>query len=388
MSLNRSDTDGGEEKIALVLTGGGARAAYQVGCLRCIAREFPHFEPKILTGVSAGAINAAFLASHTGTWIDSLDELRSVWLDLKTEKVYRTDSYDVLWRVLRMGLRILSGGRLGSGTVRGMVDTAPLANFLFEHLETDADGKLKLDAKLRKGVLEAIALVTTNYANGRAEAWVQSSSQNLWEKGQLTSRPTELMLSHVLASAAIPLFFPAVRLGGSWHGDGHLRLNAPLSPAIHLGATKILAVSPSFKVGASNSNDQSTSQEYPSPKKIAGVCLNSIFLDLLDYDVLQMQRINQMLEKLPESEWGAFRRVDVMALRPKIDLGELAQKHEEKLPKSFDFFQSGWGDSDEKTSDLLSMVIFEPDYLEEIIRRGEEDTEERVVELEAFFAPK
>ena len=104
--------------------------------------------------------------------------------------------------------------------------------------------------------------------------------------------------------------------------------------------------------------------------------------------MLQMQRINQMLEKLPESEWGAFRRVEVMALRPKIDLGELAQKHEEKLPKSFDFFQSGWGDSDEKTSDLLSMVIFEPDYLEEIIKRGEEDTKERVVELEAFFAPK
>ena len=120
LSLKRLDTDGGKEKIALVLTGGGARAAYQVGCLRCIAREFPQFEPKILTGVSAGAINAAFLAAHTGTWIDSLDELRSVWLDLKTEKVYRTDSYDVLWRVLRMGLRILSGGRLGSGTVRGL----------------------------------------------------------------------------------------------------------------------------------------------------------------------------------------------------------------------------------------------------------------------------
>ena len=132
----------------------------------------------------------------------------------------------------------------------------------------------------------------------------------------------------------------------------------------------------------------SSIEEYPSPKKIAGVCLNSIFLDLLDYDVLQMQRINQMLEKLPESEWGPFRRVDVMVLRPKIDLGELAQKHEKKLPKSFDFFQSGWGSSDEKTSDLLSMVIFEPDYLEEIIRKGEEDTEERVAELEAFFAPK
>ncbi len=388
MSSKRRDPDGGQEKIALVLTGGGARAAYQVGCLRCIAREIPQFKPRILTGISAGAINAAFLAAHSGTWIDSLDDLRSVWLDLETEKVYRTDSHDVLWRVLRMGLRILSGGRFGSETIRGMVDTAPLADFLFSHLETDVGGRLRLDNKLRQGVLDAIALVTTNYANGRAEAWVQSSSQDLWEKGQLTSRPTELTLAHVLASAAIPLFFPAVRLADSWHGDGHLRLNAPLSPAIHLGATKILAVSPSFKVEASNLDLPSSIEEYPSPKKIAGVCLNSIFLDLLDYDVLQMQRINQMLEKLPKSEWGQFRRVDVMALRPKIDLGELAQKHEEKLPKSFGFFQSGWGGSNEKTSDLLSMIIFEHDYLEEIIRKGEEDTQERMPELEAFFASK
>ena len=180
------------------------------------------------------------------------------------------------------------------------------------------------------------------------------------------------------------LFFPAVRLGGSWHGDGHLRLNAPLSPAIHLGATKILAVSPSFKVGASNLNFQSTSQSILS-KKIAGVCLNSIFLDLLDYDVLQMQRINQMLEKLPESEWGPFRRVDVMALRPKIDLVNCSKTRGE-LPKSFDFSKVV-GAVVMKTSDLLSMVIFEPDYLEEIIRKGKRILK-KSGRARGLFAPK
>jgi len=367
---------------ALVLSGGGARAAYQVGCLRHIAQAIPEYRPKILTGVSAGAINAVHLAAYRGDWLEAVERLRTLWLSLETSKVYHADLRHVLRRVLHWGLRVLSGGRLGRGDVRGMVDSSPLQQFLRANLSQQDGSVVGIHDNLQEAVIEAVAIITTNYASGRSEAWVQSTNDELWQQGQLLSQPAEISLPHILASAALPMFFPAVSLNGQWHGDGGIRLSAPLSPAMHLGADRILAVSPRVQNAA---DDPTTNPGYPSPAQIAGVLLNSVFLDLLDFDALQMQRINDLLAQLPQQQWGKYRPVDVMVLRPKEDLGELARAHELELPKAFRFFQQGLGDRREPSADALSMVMFEPEYLRLLMNLGEQDAAARSDEIRAFL---
>lgn len=375
------------EKQALVLAGGGARAAYQVGCLRAIARRVPEYRPQILTGVSAGAINAAHLASHRGSWPDSVEALRALWLGLDTEKVFRTKLRDLLRNMLNAALPLISGGRIGRGSVRGMVDTQPLRLFLEAALPLEEGGLSGVRENLADGLLDSLAIVTTNYETGRSTAWVESATRRDLGRGQLRVETGRIGLDHVMASSALPIFFPAVALGNAWHGDGGIRLTAPLSPALHLGATRILAVSPRMRpIDPAALPVLPEVPAYPSPGQIAGVLMNAVFLDSLDYDALQMSRINQLLGALSEAEraMAGLRPVEVMILRPSRDLGALARKNEFRLPRAFRFFEKGLTGSHAKSSDVLSMVIFEPEFLRELVELGEADTLARADEIEAF----
>ena len=372
-------------KHALVLTGGGARAAYQVGCLRYIAKAMPNYRPQILTGTSAGAINAVHLAASQKPWGEAVEDLYELWLSLNTERVYVTRLSNLARRVMIWGLRVVSGGRLGRADVRGMVDNAPLRQFLGAHLPLKDGARIGgIQENLEAGLLEALAVITTNYGSGRAVAWVESKDDVSWSHGQLRGYETDMTLDHVMASSALPLFFPAVHLEDAWHGDGGIRLNAPLGPARHLGATRILAVSPRAKPVASLPYE--LREPYPSPAQIAGVMLNSVFLDNLDYDAVNMDRINKLLARVEPEEYGDFRPIDVLVLRPREDLGKLAREHEVELPSSFRFFESGLNNRSKRTSDTLSMVIFEREYLSLLMRLGEEDAQERHDEIEAFLA--
>jgi NTE family protein len=371
-------------KNALVLSGGGARAAYQVGCLRYIAKEIPEYRPQILTGVSAGAINAAHLAGYRGSWAEAVSQMSNLWLSLDTDRVYATEFGSVLRRVLTWGLRVMSAGRIGNTSLRGMVDNRPLREFLRATLPMEDERILGIKENLAEGVLESLAIITTNYGSGRSVAWVEGKEDMLWGRGQLRARGTQMTLDHIMASAALPMFFPAVNLDSGWHGDGGVRLTAPLSPALHLGATRILAVSP--RATPVVSLPQDLRQPYPSPAQIAGVLLNAVFLDMLDYDALQMNRINQLVAGLPEEQRNGFRQVDVMVLRPREDLGMLAQEHELNMPRAFRFFERGLNHKDERSADALSMVIFEPEYLALLIRLGEEDTAARHDQIKAFLS--
>lgn len=371
------------EQHALVLSGGGARAAYQIGALRHIAKTMPDYRPQILTGVSAGAISAVFLASSQKSWQDAVEDLAKIWLSLETERVYRTDLGSVLKRTMVWGLRILSGGRLGRADIRGMVDNAPLRAFLGAHLPVDGQRITGIQENIEAGLLNSLAIITTSYGSGRSQAWIESRDQDAWTGSQLRARITETTLDHVMASAALPMFFPAVQLNNAWHGDGGIRLTAPLSPALHLGATRILAVSP--RATPVNTVPMELRDNYPSPAQIAGTMMNAVFLDLLDYDAIQMNRINRLVDKIPESERGTFRKVDVMILRPREDLGVLAREHQIEMPSTFRFFESGLDDKSEPSSDALSMVMFEPEYLSLLIRLGEEDAAARHDEIESFI---
>ena len=369
---------------ALVLSGGGARAAYQVGCLRALSQALPNYRPQILTGVSAGAINATHLAAFQGSWQDSVEALVGLWQHMRTDKVYRTGLGPMMGRMAHWGLHFVSGGRLGRNDIRGMVQNAPLRSYLQEHLAADpATGEIcGVDQNLADGWLKALAVMTTNYASGRSEAWVDTLEETIWSVSQVSARPTSLTIDHVMASAALPFFFPAVRLRNHWHGDGGVRLAAPLSPALRLGAKRILAVSPRVKP---QRPEEGLATSYPSPGQVAGVMLNAVFLDLLDFDALQMQRINDLLRRIPQQNWGNQRQVDVMVLRPQQDLGQIARQSQPEMPGAFRFFAGGFGGRDEPTADALSMVNFEPGYVGQLIAFGEQDTHERMDEIEAFL---
>lgn len=371
------------EKHALVLSGGGARAAYQVGALRYIAKAIPNYRPQILTGVSAGAINAAQLASYRGKWPDAVETLRELWLQLDTSRVYNTKLSSIMMRVFVWGLRIITGGRLGRADVRGMVDNSALREFLGTYLPVEGQRICGIQENIDDGLLESLAIITTNYGSGRSVAWVESSQEMLWNRGQLRGNLAELTIDHIMASAALPMFFPAVQLESAWHGDGGVRLTAPLSPALHLGATRILAVSPRAKPVISLPEELRA--PYPSPIQIAGVLLNAVFLDLLDYDALQMNRINRLVAQVPEDKRAGLRQVEVMVLRPSKDLGALAAEHELGMPRSLRFFESGLNNRFDRSSDAISMVNFEHEYLSLLMRLGEEDAAQRHDEIEGFL---
>jgi len=264
-----------------------------------------------------------------------------------------------------------------------MVDNRPLREFLATVLPNEEGRILGIQDNLAEGFLESLAIVTTNYGSGRSVAWVEGKDDMLWERGQLRANDADITLDHIMASAALPMFFPAVKLDRAWHGDGGVRLTAPLSPALHLGATRILAVSP--RARPVKTLPEALREPYPSPAQIAGVMLNSVFLDMLDFDALQMHRINQLVRQLPAEQRRGFREVDVMVLRPREDLGVLAQQHEITMPPAFRFFERGLQNDTERSADALSMVIFEPEYLALLIRLGEEDTAARHDEIEAFL---
>jgi NTE family protein len=363
--------------------GGGARAAYQVGSLRYLARRFPDLEVPIVTGVSAGGINAAHFASHHGSFAQAIQELSGLWERLTVEDVFRVDTPSLGWIGLRWIFQLMSGGMGGAVSVRGLVDTTPLHSFLSEVLHA-VDGELTgIQRNLAVGRLKAVALSTSSYTTGQSLTWIQGRDLNDWTRPQRRSEQTVLKVDHVMASSALPLFFPAIKVGDEFYGDGGIRLTAPLSPALHLGAGKILAISTRYNRTAAEAGVPEVSG-YPPPAQVLGVLLNSVFLDLLDQDALRLQRLNSLLRRLPKEQRNGLREVDLLVLRPSVDLGRLANEFEPQLPKTFRFLTRGLGTRQTSSPDLLSMVLFQQDYLCRLIELGEADAEARAEEIDAF----
>ena len=371
-------------RIGLVLTGGGARAAYQVGLVRHLAKRLPEFHFDVLTGVSAGAINASFLASHTGSAEEATEELMGTWLDLTPDHVFRDDGWSLGKMVLRWLLNLASGGLRYRPQVRGLVDTSPLGNHLASVLGVEATNGRVLPGiakNLTRGRLDAVAVTTVEWSTGQTVTWVQGRDIETWERPKRRSERALLTLDHVLASASLPLIFPAVRIGDAWHGDGGVRLTSPLSPALHLGCDRLIAVSTRHEPLA----PRTAAAAYPPPAQFAGVLLNAVFLDQLDQDANRMELVNGLLARLPESERGPLRLVDLVLLRPSEDLGRLASRFEPRLPKAFRFMTRGLGTRDTKSPDLLSLLMFQPDYIRALIDVGEKDAEARHGEIAALL---
>ena len=384
--MSGNSSNGRHGDLAFVMGGGGARAAYQAGVLRYLSRRFPRLQIPIITGVSAGAINAAHLAAHHGTFEQATEELFHMWSNLNVDHVFRTDVGSLSWHVLRWARQLVSGGSRAAPRVRGLLDTDPLRAYLTDAMHA-IDGELTgINYNLRMGRLKAVALSTTNYSTGQSVLWVQGQGVKEWERPTRRSRLATLTVEHVLASSALPIVFPAVQIGPHWFGDGGIRLAAPLSPALHLGAGRILAISTRHSPTARQAN-RPTVTGYPPPAQVAGVMMNSVFLDLLDDDAHRLETINRLLAGLPPEERGGMRPVRLLTVRPSVDLARLANRYEPQLPKAFRFLTRGLGTRQIEAPDFLSMIMFQPDYLAELIRVGEEDAETREGELAALLEP-
>jgi NTE family protein len=367
-----------------VLTGGGARAAYQVGFLRCLARRMPDAGIPIITGVSAGAINAAYLASHRGSLVETVDGLHALWRDLTPEDVYSVGSGSLIRSIGRWGLRLFSGGARHAPEARGLLDSSPLRTFLTRCL-TVVDGEVQgIDENLASGRLRALALSTLDYATGQTITWVQGRGIEDWDRPRRRGVMTRITVNHIMASAALPLVFPAVKIIDSWYGDGGIRLATPLAPAVHLGADRILAISTRYLQTAEEAA-RPTIKGYPPPAQVAGIMLNSMFLDAIDLDARNLERINKLLTDGACDNRQGLRPIEIVVLRPSVDLGRLAGEYEAELPSAFRFLTRGLGTKQTESPDFLSLLMFQTDYLRRIIAIGEADAETQLPEIKELF---
>ncbi|MGH7483075.1 MAG: patatin-like phospholipase family protein [Longimicrobiales bacterium] len=372
------------QDLGLVLTGGGARGAYQVGVLSWIADHHPELYLPIITGVSAGAVNAAHLAAHHGTFAQSVAELRGLWSELTVDQVFRVDTGTLALSVGRWALRLLSGGRFRGRQVRSLLDTTPLRRYL-EEVYAALDGELTgVEYNLRRGFVRAAAITTTNYSTGQSAVWVQGRQIEAWTRPMRRSVQTRLRVEHVMASTALPFFFPAIRIGPHWHGDGGIRQTAPISPALHLGARRVLAISTRYGT-TQEEGDRTKIAGYPPPAQVAGVLLNSIFLDMIDQDELRLSRLNRLLLLLDAEQRDGLHPISLLVMRPSQDLATIAGEYEPDLPKAFRFLMRGLGTRETVSPDVLSMLMFQPEYLRHLMRLGREDAESRGDELHAFI---
>lgn len=366
-------------RLGIVLTGGGARGAYQAGVLRGVADALPPGAPipfRIVTGVSAGAINAVALACDAGDFTRGVDRLWSLWSELSVEQVFESHAASVAEIAARWARDLALGGLFGESTSTHLLDTTPLRTLLGGLLDFE-----RLAANVRSGALHGVAVTATSYASGAAVSFFDAHPDGEeWARTSRIGRRASLGLGHVLASSAIPLFFPPERLGESYWGDGCIRLTAPLSPAIHLGAEKVLAIGIRH-VRSPESTRLLSAKTTPriSLVDIAGVLLDAVFLDSLEADLERVQRINRTVSLLPEPALEAhadrLRVVPVEPVLPSKDLGALAAAEFDRLPCTLRYMLRGIGASNEKGWDLLSYLAFDRAYTRRLLDLGRADAQ-------------
>ncbi len=362
---------------ALILPGGGARGAYQVGVLKALAELLPGktLPFPVVAGISAGAINAGVLASHAGDFRHAVNRLEHFWGTLRCERVYRTG-----WRHnLASGLHWLAAmtlGGLGVANPRSLLDNQPLAQLLESELQPDG-----IKRSIEQEHLRALFITASGYTTNRAVSFYQgASSLRPWQATRQAGLATRIDHRHLLASAALPLLFPAQCIGNEYYGDGGMRQTAPLEPALRAGADRLLVI------GTRDERpdpEPETRTSYPELGDIGGYLLDVIFMDHLSRDLERVERDNQTLSAIRSGNRAVtgLRRVDTLLLRPSADLREVADRHVHRLPASVRALLRGIGAG---TGRLVGYLLFEAEFCRELIVLGHADATERrdqIIEL-------
>jgi NTE family protein len=378
--------------LGLVMSGGGARGAYQAGVLRRIG-EIKRIRTRgnpfpIIGGSSAGAINGCALAVGSNEFPSATKLLAELWSNLKPSDVFRCDLATQAHNSLTWILDLSFGGVTGGGNAHSLLDATPLRHFLFRHLDCD-----RIEGNIKRGNLYAFEISATNYNSGKSYLFIQGKKGHpMWNRSRRVTLATKITVEHVCASAAIPLVFGPVKLqtakGTAFFGDGCVRMQQPLSPVIRLGAEKILAIG----VRCENLEHQEEAAEHgdPSLAEIMGVLFNVMFLDHLATDIEHLQRLNELLGNGHISQSGTegcekVRPLRTLLVTPSVDLSDLAEKHQKDMPYLIQYFINSLGRGRGSCSDLMSYLLFTSKYTRDLVEIGYHDADGRIDEIETFL---
>ncbi len=375
-------------KVGLVLPGGGARAAYQVGVLKALAELLPQDATSpfpVIAGTSAGAINAAMLASHAQNFRAGVAYLDNLWRGIRSEQVFKTGTGTALKTGAHWLFTLLSGGMDRHNPI-SLLDNAPLRELLRQHIVFE-----QLDQAIDAGVLDALAITASGYTSARSISFFQARADlKPWHRERRFGEPVEIMtLDHIMASVALPVIFPAVRIGREYFGDGSMRQSAPLSPVLHLGADRVLVIA----LRNEQPNRLPLEEEsvpYPSLGQIAGYLLDTLFMDSIYGDLERLQRINNTVSRISGKSGDdiPLKVIETMVITPSEDIRDIAQRHKNEFPHSVKFLLRGVGGLHKSGSQLLSYLLFEGKYCRDLIDLGMRDAQAQADKLLEFIGEK
>lgn len=361
-----------ELKTALILPGGGARGAFQVGVLKAIAELLPAraINPfPIVSGTSAGAINTVVLATKARHFRLAIAELERVWGHFHSGQVFRTDSLTMLKSSLHWFAAVVLGGYL-VGMPKSLLDNSPLRALLSRNIRFP-----RIQKAIDDGYLHAVAVTAAGYSSSRSTTFFQAAPGNAaWSRTRRIGIQENLHLDHLMASIAVPMIFPPVAINGEYFGDGAMRQATPLSPAIHLGADRILVIGIRDEAGDVTTSE---SAQHPNFAQIAGYMLDTLFMDGLYSDLERMTRINQLIDAVPpehrEGPLNTMRAIDTMMIVPSKDLRALAFEHRKEMPLPLRVLLRGIRGHGRPENRLLSFLLFERSYTRALIELGYSD---------------
>jgi NTE family protein len=375
-----------EKRTGLILTGGGARAAYQIGVLKVIAEAMPrrsHSPFQIICGTSAGALNAAALAANAKNFRKGVQYLDNTWKGFHANHIYRTDVIGVfnnsmLW-LAGMLFSAIGINRLNQVS---LLDNSPLVELLEDMVPYE-----KIQENIDAGLLHALSITTSGYGSGQSVTFYQGVKQLMpWRRTGRVGTPAQIEIKHLLASAALPFIFPATLINREYFGDGSMRQIAPISPALHLGATRVLIIGVTVN-GFAEQPGRSDIGEYPTLAQIAGHALNSIFLDSMEVDLERVKKINDLVAIMPEEmrERANLRHVDVLIVSPSQPLEKIAERYAAEMPWTIRLLLRLIGARPHSGGILISYLLSESKFTRALIDLGYQDALKRRDEIMRFL---